>query len=872
MRRRLSIYFLGIVLFTLFMIAVVASIAIRTSVRHRNAENFSKLAGELSYNLDRLNRNGIDLARIIAENPLISDETSDRETLRFELLKFRKMLPLYEDISIVAPDGTVLVSTDFAGRGDWRHKRHFTEALEGRTAVSNVHLLTDPLTKVIQYTAPILSSDRVLAVVAVTMDMRQFAETVYHLRVGATGYAFVVDQSGTIILHPDNTRIFERGFPIEDRDLENGFYFNDKGTELYGNSHPSPGMPDHDDLNIPRWRVVVAQETGELFSPFWRALFFLSLLSAGIFLLSLILLSRLARRITQPLELLTRGIARIGEGHLDQRIEATGDEELRRLADAFNRMAAELRESRSLLIASERRYREMADMMPQALFETDMQGRYTYVNRAGLELFGRTEKDLSEGRMISDMLVPEDRQRVLQNAAAILKGAPTTGHEYSALRTDGRTFPVIVYSAPRYENDRVVGLRGLALDLTRIKEAEEELKRKDLQLMQAQKMESIGTLAGGLAHDFNNVLGGIGGAASLLTYLLEHDPGNATPEKMREYLDLIDSQVKRASEMIRQLLALSRGQEIVFAPMDLAHAVRQVVAISEKTFEKSVQFRVNIPDAPAPVNGDAALLEQVVLNILVNARHAMTIMRPPGSPQGGICSVTLERVAVEPGFPGWPHDLPTGVHWSLRISDSGVGIRPEDIGRIFDPFFSTKSAGTGSGLGLPMAYNILRRHHGHIAVSSVPGIGSIFTLFLPALETSGPPREKETAAPAAVRGNGVFLLADDEPAIRETTAEMLGMLGHTVVTARDGAEAVDIFRREAERIEYLVLDLLMPKLSGIEALREIRRLKPGIRALIISGYRFDERMQEAVSWGGLITLQKPFTVEQFTRAVTELTA
>ncbi len=872
MRRRLSLYFLGIVVLTLLMLAAVAAIAMRTSVRARNAENFSKLAGELYYNLDRLNRNGLDLARLIAENPLISDETSDRETLRFELLKFRKMLPLYEDISIVAPDGAVLVSTDFAGRGDWRHKSHFLEALEGRTAVSNVHLLTDPLTKVIQYTAPILSSDRVIAVVAVTLNMRQFAEPVAHLRIGRTGRAFVLDQSGTIIIHPDHTRLFERGPSPAEEAIGEGFFFAERNTEYFGNTHANPAPDGATSFVTPRWRVIVAQETGELFSPFWRALFFIFLTSLLIFALSLFIFRRLAQRITEPLELLTQGIARIGEGQLDQRIEATGDDELTRLADAFNRMATELRESRRMLTASERRYREMADMMPQALFETDMQGRYTYVNRAGLELFGRTEKDLSEGRMISDMLVPEDRQRVLQNAAALLKGAPTTGHEYSALRTDGKTFPVIVYSAPRYENDRVVGLRGVALDLTRIKEAEEELKRKELQLIQAQKMESIGTLAGGLAHDFNNVLGGIGGAASLLTYLLEHDPGNATPEKMREYLDLIDSQVKRASEMIRQLLALSRGQEIVFAPMDLAQAVRQVVVIGEKTFEKNITFRVKLPDTPAPVNGDAALLEQVVLNILVNARHAMTIMRPPGSPQGGTCSVTLERVTVEPGFPGWPHDLPTGLHWSLRISDSGVGVKPENIGRIFDPFFSTKTAGTGSGLGLPMAYNILRRHRGHIAVSSVPGIGSIFTLFLPALEESGPPGEKGAAAPAPARGSCVFLLADDEPVIRETTAEMLDMLGHTVLTAVDGAEAVDIFRREAERIEYLVLDLLMPKLSGIEALREIRRLKPGIRALIISGYRFDERVQEAVSWGGLLTLQKPFTVEQFTRAVTELTA
>ncbi|HOW50864.1 MAG TPA: ATP-binding protein [bacterium] len=872
MRRRLTLYFLAIVALTLFTMSLIAVITMRTSVQTRNAEKFSKLAGEISYNLDRLNRNGIDMAQLIAENPLISDETSDRETLRYELLKFRKMLPLYEDISIVAPDGTVLISTDFAGRGDWRHKRHFLDALEGRAAVSNVHLLTEPLAKVIQYTAPIRSGERVIAVVAVTINMRQFAETVEHLRIEKTGHALVTDQTGTIIIHHDQTRLFERIELPDDNAITQGFFFTERGAEYFGNTHAALDLDDAASFATPHWRVIVAQETGEMFAPLWSAIFFLSLTSLLIFILALFVFRRLAKRITEPLERLTQGIARIGEGQLDQRIEATGDDELRRLADAFNKMVGDLRESRRMLTASEQRYREMADMMPQTLFETDLQGRLVYSNQAGFKTFGYSEEDVKQGKRFNDFLLPSDRERAARNIQRILAGENTGGSEYHVRKLSGEILPVFIHSAPRYENERLAGLRGVVIDMSEIKQAQEEIKRKELQLIQAQKMESIGTLAGGLAHDFNNVLGGIGGASSLLTYLLEHDPANATPEKLLEYLELIDSQVKRASEMIRQLLALSRGQEIAFAPMDLAKAVEQVAAICEKTFEKSVQLRLTLPRERPLINGDAALIEQVILNVMVNAWHAMTIMRGPNEKQGGICAVTLEHIRVDNGFPGWPPDLPTGDHWSIRITDSGVGIPPDTLPRIFDPFYSTKKPGTGTGLGLPMAYNIIRQHHGHIKAASVPGKGSTFTLFLPALPQGGLSRAADPTAFIAHRGTGFALLADDEPAIRETTAEMLEMMGYNVLIATDGLEAVEIFKRDPDKISFLVLDLLMPRMSGIEALREIRRLRPDIRALIISGYRFDEQVQEAVSWGNLITLQKPFTVEQFSRSVKELTA
>jgi|GEM_PF-1057739 len=865
MKRRLIFTVFGLVLGSILLLSLISGVIMRKSVRIRVSEHFAKLSEELYYNLERMHRNGLDLARLIAENPIVSDETSRPATVLAELLKVRRIAPLYEDISIVSTDGTVIAATDFVSRGDWGRKRHVREAFAGKEATSSVQVVLEPFRQIIEYAVPIRSGDRIFAVAVVAINLRQFTEVVAHLRVGRTGHAFVVDESGTIIIHPNVSHLFEHVEPSLTVGEKEGVFFTASGERYFANGY----RPASVGSGLPNWGVIIAQSSDEFFAPFWRAIGMVTILLSIIVFLAWRVVIVLTRRILRPIESLAAATSRLARGESDVMVPVESDDELGRLAEAFNHMVASLRESKRTLESSERRYREMAELLPQIIFETDLQGRFTYVNKAGYALTHYEEKEVVGRLSFTEVVVPEDRERAKQKVQQIMQGNLSYGSEYRIVRKDGTAFPVYVYSAPRYENERVVGLRGIGLDLTEIRRTEEELRRKELQLIQAQKMESLGTLAGGIAHDFNNVLGGIGGVVSLLSYLLEHDREKLTFDLLRDRLDLVQQQVKRANDTIRQILAFSRNQEISFTSTDLVKVIRQVTNICEKTFGKSVRLEIGTLPERALVNGDMALIEQALLNLLVNAWHAMTIMRPEGEQHGGVATVTLTQIAVTPDYPEWPPDMPYGHYWCIRVNDTGVGIAPENISRIYDPFYTTKPIDVGTGLGLPMVYTIVKQHRGHIAVSSIPGVGTTFSLFLPVS------REEESLDAGGIGvkspwSGGTVLVADDDAAIREMVSEMFAILGYRTIAAQNGEEAIQIFKERQMVISFVVLDLLMPRLSGVEVLRMIRQTSPSLPALVMSGYHYDERLADAGLWDAVVVLQKPFTFEQFSEAVARL--
>ncbi len=873
MRRRLIWFSLGIVGATLMVLIVVASIAMRASVRYHTAENFAKLSEELYYNLERMHLTAMQSVQLLAESPLLAEMLDDTEALRYELLRFRRIMPFYEDISIVDASGVVRASTDFAPRGDWRLKPHFQKALSGSPAVSPVHLITEPLKTVVQYTAPISAGGRVVAVVAATMNIREFENIVFHLTFGSTGHAFVLDEQGTILVHADRSLLFERVPKVlgAERSPE-GFSFELRGRSWFGNRFVPSGAssPSLSGVEVPRWIPVVAQETGEIYLPFWRAIAVLLVSLVFLFVAARRAAVILGERLVRPLNILAAAADRVAQGELDITVPAEGDDEVARLAATFNRMLAALAESKRLLEANERRYREMADLMPQTLFETDAAGFLTYLNRTGYQTLGYQPGEVLGRLRFIDVVAPEDRERVLRNAVRVMGGEPGGGNEYRIVRKDGTVIPAYLYSIPRFENERIAGIRGIGVDITEMKRSEEELRRREMLLIQAQKVEAVGALAGGLAHDFNNVLGGIGGTVSIISYLLEHeDVEKVPPQLILGHLGSIQRQVRRAGDMIRQLLALSRRQEISFVPMDLAQVVREVADICERTLDKSVRLEIAPLPERAVVNGDASLVEQALLNLMVNAWHAMTIMRRPGDRQGGTCSLSLERMSVTADYPDWPGDLPLGDYWAIRVGDTGVGIRESEMSRIFDPFYTTKATSAGSGLGLPMSYTIARQHRGHIAVFSREGQGSVFTLFLPAsVEEPAPSVEPATAKVPSCAGT--VLLAADDGAVRELAATMLGLMGYTVIAATDGEEAMRLFAEHRGAIDLAVLDLLMPGMSGVEVLEAIRREAPSMPALIISGYRYDDRLAGIESLPAAAVLQKPFTLEQFIEALMRL--
>ncbi len=384
-----------------------------------------------------------------------------------------------------------------------------------------------------------------------------------------------------------------------------------------------------------------------------------------------------------------------------------------------------------------------------------------------------------------------------------------------------------------------------------------ELIHKGEELIQAQKMETVGTLTGGLAHDFNNVLAGIKGSLSMINYIIANSPDKV--DEIKEYVELSERSVLRAANMVEQLLTLSRKSKLHVKPVNLRNAIENVLSICRATFDKSVVIKTHYAAVSTIVEADQTQIEQVLLNLMINAEHAMTIMRGPDEPHGGVIEVRISRIIPDNSNP-LAQRGDDKYYWAISIRDRGVGI-PHDIQmKVFDPFFTTKTKGKGSGLGLAMVYNIIHQHQGFVELKSEPGKGTEFIIYLPEFFEHSGVTEVELPAQNIIHGSGTILVIDDDEAIRTTATGMLSKLGYKYLTAGDGNSGLELYYEHYREIDAVILDMVMPGISGKEVYLRLREFNPEAKILLSSGFYNDQRVTDVIGMGVNGFLKKPYSL------------
>ncbi len=512
------------------------------------------------------------------------------------------------------------------------------------------------------------------------------------------------------------------------------------------------------------------------------------------------------------------------------------------------------------LRASEERFRLIATTVGEVFWIHAIQPeRMEYVSPAFEEVWGQPVDVLYEDpTRWSASILPEDLPAVEASWTEALAGrSERVRFAYRIRRPDGQLRWIEDEgSAIRDDDGRVLRMVGLAKDVTERKEAEQARAELQDRMRFAQKMESLGVLAGGVAHDFNNLLMGVLANADLAAMHLP--PGSPA----RESLDDIQLAARRAADLARQMLAYGGRGRFTMEPVDLAGLVRGFAHLLESMVPRKGSLRYDLADDLPPVQGDATQLRQVVMNLVTNAADAM------GEAPGSITvSVGVQDTAPDAGGgPGSGPAPPSGRACYVEVADTGPGMDAGIRSRVFDPFFSTRK--TGRGLGLAVVHGIVQGHGGAIELDSEPGRGTRIRILLPAIAGEAGPTtgDLERTRPSA-RGEGTILVADDEEVVLRVVTRMLRFGGYDVIPARDGLEAVQRFAAHRGRIDAAILDLSMPELGGLEALRELRSLEPDLPVLISSGYDARDGPVEGDERPSGF-LQKPYTAEVLFRALT----
>jgi two-component system, cell cycle sensor histidine kinase and response regulator CckA len=477
-------------------------------------------------------------------------------------------------------------------------------------------------------------------------------------------------------------------------------------------------------------------------------------------------------------------------------------------------------ETEERLRESEARFRELAELMPQPVFEMDLEGNLMYGNSKAFSMLGYLPTDMEMGQNTPEMIKPDGLDQTMANIKNMVEGGNRTGNKYILTGKNGEKFPAVIYSSPINRNGATVGFRGIITDITDQERSVEEKRDIEKQLRQAQKLEAVGTLAGGIAHDFNNILTAIVASASLIQRNVEET------SPLRRQLDRIFAATERATALTKSILAYSRKQPGEHAPVKLNQIIENLHILMTRLIPENIALETILTKEDLTIMADGGQIEQLLLNLVANAVDAM--------PAGGDMIISSEFAVVGESENTVGYVKP-GNYAILTVSDSGTGMDATTRERAFEPFFTTKEVGKGTGLGLAMVYGIVNQHDGFIKISSEPDHGTTFKIYLPLLDSNANARAFLESKPQN-GGKETILLIEDDMDVRNLLKEMLGSFGYNVIEAIDGKDGVEKFLGHQNDIRLLLTDVMMPRQNGKEAYNEIKKIRNDIKVIFISGY------------------------------------
>jgi two-component system, cell cycle sensor histidine kinase and response regulator CckA len=533
----------------------------------------------------------------------------------------------------------------------------------------------------------------------------------------------------------------------------------------------------------------------------------------------------------------TLALKAVQEGAQDYLVKGqiTGELLVRSIRYAIERKRAEqkIREQAALL-----------DIATDAILVQDVQNHILFWNKGAERLYGWTVEE-AMGQDIAKLLYKGSSTRFQEARQELMIKNEWQGELNQITKTGQEIIVESRWTLVRDDEGQPKFVLLVSTDVTGKKQLE-------AQFFRAQRIESIGTLASGIAHDLNNILTPILATAQLL----QMKPLNLD-ERSLQMLQVLESNAKRGTELVKQVLSFARGVEGKHTILQTRHLIREIQQIIRETFPKSIELRVEAPANLWTVTGNATQLQQVLMNLCVNARDAM--------PGGGVLKITAENVTLDENYARMNIDAKVGKYIAITVSDSGVGIPNELLDRIFEPFFTTKELGKGTGLGLSTALGIIKRHRGFITVCSSIGEGTQFQIFLPAVMAES--QLEASTSEAFVGHDELILVVDDEAPVREVTKASLETFNYRVLTARDGVEAIAIYAQNQADIRLVIVDMMMPSMDGPTTIRTLQNINPQVKVIAVSGLLYNYEPMPVAHFGIQSFLPKPYTIEELLKTV-----